>query len=209
MRIWTPMKLFYSALSPFVRKVLVLAFETGIEARIERAPVTVLPTSPNEAVAAGNPLIKVPALQLATGEWLYDSAVIAEYLDTLHDGAPLLPRSGAARWTALRRQAAADGVLDAAILMRYETVLRPEEKRWPEWLDAQRLKIRNTLASFEAEAATLADQLTIGEISIACALGYLDFRFPQEEWRSTCPALARFYAGFAERPSMQATRPPT
>jgi glutathione S-transferase len=201
------MKLLYSQTSPFVRKVLVLAHETGLADRLELVPVTVAPVTPNPAVAAENPLVKIPALHRDDGVALYDSAVIAEYLDGLHDGTRLIPAEGEARWTALQRQAAADGLLDAGILVRYETVLRPEEKRWPDWIDGQMRKMRGTLTAFEADGATLGQALTIGEIAIACALGWLDFRYADENWREGRPRLADFYARFAERPSMQATIP--
>ena len=202
------MKLLYAQASHFVRKVLVLAREAGIADRLELVTVTVAPITANDGVAAANPLVKIPALLLDGGEALYDSAVIVEYLDSVQGGLPRVPRAGAPRWTALRRQAAADGLMDAAILVRYETFLRPEAKRWPEWIDGQMRKIRGTLASLEAEAADLGPGVTIGEITIACALGYLDFRFAAEDWRAGHPGLAAFYAEFAQRPSMQATLPP-
>ena len=201
------MKLLYSQTSPYVRKVLVLAHETGLADRLELVPVTVAPVTPNPGVAAENPLVKVPTLVREDGVSLFDSSVIVEYLDGLHHGTKLIPAAGEARWVALQRQSAADGLLDAAILVRYETVLRPEEKRWPEWIDGQMRKIRGALAAFEADGATLGQSLTIGEIAIACALAYLDFRYPDENWREDRPRLADFYARFAERPSMKATLP--
>ena len=201
------MKLLYSQTSPYVRKVLVLAHETGLIDRLELVPVTVAPVTPNPTVAAENPLVKIPALIREDSVALYDSAVILEYLDGLHDGPKLIPAAGEARWTALQRQAAADGLLDAAILVRYETVLRPEEKRWPEWIDGQMRKLRGALAAFEVDGVTLGQSLTVGEIAIACALGWLDFRYPDENWREGRPRLADFYAKFAERPSMKATPP--
>lgn len=201
------MKLLYSQTSPYVRKVLVLAHETGLADRLELVPVTVAPVTPNPGVAAENPLVKVPTLVREDGVSLFDSSVIVEYLDGLHDGPKLIPEAGEARWTALQRQSAADGLLDAAILVRYETVLRPEEKRWPDWIDGQMRKIRGALAAFEVDGATLGQSLTVGEIAIACALAYLDFRYPDENWREGRPRLADFYARFAERPSMKATLP--
>jgi glutathione S-transferase len=201
------MKLLYSQTSPYVRKVLVLAHETGLVDRLTLEPVTVAPVTPNPAVAAENPLVKVPTLVRDDGVSLFDSAVIIEYLDGLHGGTKLIPAEGEARWVALQRQAAADGLLDAAILVRYETVLRPDEKRWPDWIDGQMRKLRGALAAFEADAATLGQSLTVGEIAIACALAYLDFRYPDENWREGRPRLADFYARFAERPSMTATLP--
>src|SRR5579862_9120083 len=110
------MKLRFAAASPFVRKVMVVALETGLSERIERVASAVSPVKPNEDIARENPLIKVPSLTLDDGTVLYDSPVICEYLDTLHDGAKLFPPSGAARWTALRQQALADGLMEAAIL---------------------------------------------------------------------------------------------
>ncbi|MGB8841846.1 MAG: glutathione S-transferase family protein [Aliidongia sp.] len=201
------MKLFYAATSPYVRKVLVLAHEVGLADRIELVPVTVTPVTVNDSVTPMNPLAKVPTLVLDSGEGLYDSAIIVEYLDSVQTGVPLVPRAGMPRWTALRRQAEADGLLDAAILVRYEMVLRPAELRWPAWIDGQMGKIRRTLAALETE--TLGPGVTIGEIAIACALGYLDFRFPEEDWRARHPRLAQFQAGFAERASMRATAPPS
>ena len=114
------MKLRYSPTSPYVRKVMVVALETGLAERIERIPTTVAPTKYNEEVARENPLVKVPALTTDDGMVLYDSPVICEYLDTLHGGQKLFPATGKTRWTALRQQALADGILDAAILGRYE-----------------------------------------------------------------------------------------
>jgi len=202
------MKLYYSNTSPYVRKVMVVAYERGLIDRIETLPASATPVSHNGTLAAVNPLGKVPALVLEDGTALYDSPVIAEYLDAL-DGAPvLLPASGPRRWAALRQQAAADGLLDAAILIRYERALRPVEKQWEAWVDGQMLKIRQTLDGLEHEAAGFAPEPTIGTITIACALAYLDFRFAEEGWRTTRPGLAAFYDGFAARASMVATAPP-
>ena len=199
------MKLRYSAASPYVRKVMVVAHETGLADRIELAPASVAPTLVNPEVAAENPLVKVPTLVLDDGRSLFDSRVIAEYLDAQHRGRRLFPAEGAARWTALRRQATADGLLDAALLIRYENNLRPEPQRWQEWIDGQYRKLRQALAVLAEER--LGSELTIGEIAAGCALGYLDFRFPGEDWRAAHPALGAWYAGIAERPSFVATRP--
>jgi glutathione S-transferase len=199
------MKLLYSAASPFVRKVMVLAHETGLVDRIELVPSSVAPTLVNPEVAAENPLVKVPTLVVDGGPSLYDSRVIAEYLDSLHGGRRLFPAEGPARWTALRRLATADGLLDAALLARYEHYLRPEPQRWAAWTEGQLRKVHQALATLAAEG--LGQELTIGEIAAGCALGYLDFRFPEEDWRAAHPALAAWYAGIAERPSFVATRP--
>jgi glutathione S-transferase len=205
------MRLRYSPTSPFVRKVMVVALETGLAERIERIPTTVAPTTPNPDVARENPLVKVPALTTDDGLVLYDSPVICEYLDTLHSGAKLFPAAGKARWIALRQQALGDGVLEAAILGRYESV-RPKEFLWQEWIDAQLRKVRGALAALdiEVEAGDLgngSDDITIGQITVGCALGYLDFRYQSEEWRARCRRLAQWYGRFAERKSMQLTVP--
>jgi glutathione S-transferase len=202
------MKLRYSPTSPYVRKVMVVALETGLAERIERIPTTVAPTKLNDEVARENPLVKVPALTTDDGLVLYDSPVICEYLDTLHDGPKLFPASGQARWLALRQQALGDGILDAAILGRYE-ILRPKEYQWQDWLDAQMRKVRGALAALEmeAEAGGLGGPLTIGHITIACALGYLDFRYQSEAWRTKHRRLAVWADDVAQRKSVQLTVP--
>jgi glutathione S-transferase len=202
------MKLRYSPTSPYVRKVMVVALETGLAERIERLPTTVAPTKPNDEVARENPLVKVPALTTDDGLVLYDSPVICEYLDTLHDGPKLFPAGDKARWLALRQQALGDGILDAAILGRYE-ILRPKEFQWQDWLDAQMRKVRGALAALEmeAEAGDLGGPLTIGQITIACALGYLDFRYQSEAWRTKHRRLAVWADEVAQRKSIQLTLP--
>jgi len=199
------MKLFHSGASPYVRKVMVVAHETGLVDRIERVPASVGPTTVNAEVAAENPLVKVPTLVLADGTSLFDSRVIVEYLDTLHQGRRLFPAEGPARWTALRRQAIADGLLDAALLIRYENNLRPEPQRWKDWTQGQFRKLHQALAALAEES--LGTEPTIGEITAGCALGYLDFRFPDEDWRKAHPQLATWFAKISERPSFAATLP--
>ena len=141
------------------------------------------------------------------GVSLYDSPVILEYLDSLHGGAPRIPARGPARWTALRRQALADGILDAAVTARLETFQRPEPLRWPTWVARQKAAVARGLDALEAEAATLSGLDTVGEIAIVCALGYLDFRFPDEDWRVAHPRLAGWYTPLLTRPSVAATQP--
>ena len=199
------MKLRYSTTSPYVRKVTVVALETGLDERIERiATNTADPASDHDK---DNPLGKVPALILDDGQRLYDSPVICEYLDSLHDGAKVFPAAGPERWQALRQQALADGILDAAVLRMLEQKRRPEPLRWDAWVALQGRKIGKALDQLEAEAEGLAGPLTIGRIAVACALGYLDFRAPDEDWRAGRPKLAQWFAAFSERPSMQATLP--
>ena len=202
------MKLRFAAASPFVRKVVVLALETGLSERLERVSTSVSPVKPNDEVARENPLVKVPSLTTDDGLVLYDSPVICEYLDTLHDGPKLFPPSGIERWIALRRQALADGLLEAAILVRYER-LRPESMRWTDWVESQMRRVRGALAALELETEEggLHGPLTIGHITVGCALGYLDFRFAAEEWRMRHRQLAAWFEDFNKRKSMQLTVP--
>ncbi len=199
------MKLYTSSASPFVRKVRISALELGLAERIEEVPISLSPVNPHAALREHNPLGKIPALITDTGEALYDSAVICEYLDALAGGNRLYPAEGPARWRALRRQALADGITDAAVLVRYEQAARPAALRWPEWIDGQWLKVRTALDALEGES--LDGPFDIGAISIACALGYIDLRFSEERWRERRPRLATWLAGVSERPSVAATRP--
>lgn len=201
------MKLFFSIASPFVRKVRVLAAETGLASRIELAQSVFTPVQPDAGLFASNPLGKIPTLMLGDGTALFDSRVICEYLDSLHEGPKMFPPEGDARWAVLTRQALGDGILDAAVGTRYELALRDPSRQWPEWIENQRRKYRRSLDALEAEASSFDDALDIGVITAACALGYLDFRYPDEGWRDTRPGLAQWYASFAERESMRSTAP--
>jgi glutathione S-transferase len=127
------MKLYYSPGSPYARKVRVVAMETRLDRKMEMVNVAVSPVVPNADVDKHNPIGKIHALSVK-GMDLFDSPVICEYLDSQHKGRKLLPRKGRERWVALRLQAMADGLLDAAILTRYEGALRPKDKRWPDWI---------------------------------------------------------------------------
>jgi glutathione S-transferase len=201
------MKLWYSPASPFARKVRAAALELGLEARIALAQVTVAPSKPNLELARQNPLIKIPALETDDGSVLYDSRVICEYLDALAGGGRLFPAAGAARWQALRRQALGDGVLDAGILRRYELAQRPEALRWADWLAGQQAKVDHGLDAAEREAGGWNGEFDIGHLTLACALGWIDFRFPDSGWRATRPRLAAWFARVSARPSLAQTVP--
>ncbi|WP_434704137.1 glutathione S-transferase [Pseudomonas sp. Z1-12] len=202
------MTLFHNPASPFVRKVLVLLHETGQQDRVALQLSQLTPVKPDRALIDDNPLSKIPALRLANGTVIHDSRVILDYLDHQHVGNPLIPRDGAARWRRLTLASLADGIMDAAVMIRYETALRPVEKHWDEWLDAQRDKIRRALGLLEAEAiAELASHFDVASISVACALGYLDLRHPDLEWRKANPQLAAWFAEVSLRPSMVETVP--
>ena len=193
------MKLCYSTTSPFVRKVHVLAIETGQIDKIEL--VKTVTTDPE--LGKLNPLNKVPALVLDDGAPLYDSRVICEYLDA-QGGGKFFPPAGPARWTALRRQALADGIADAAVLRMMESK-RAENLRSGDWDKRQKLKVMQSLAALEADH--LGPQLDIGTLTVAIALDYLDFRFKAEDWRKDHPRLAAWHKTFSERASLKKTLP--
>lgn len=199
------MKLYFSAASPYVRKVIVAAIETGLDKKIERMPTKVVPVEPNLDLARDNPLMKVPTLVTDGGEALFDSRVVCEYLDSLHDGRKLIPASGGERWRVLRLQALGDGILDAGIITRYELAIRPKEKQWSDWIAGQSKKITQGLDLAENE--DLSGPINLGQIAIACAIGWLEFRKPIGDVRAGRPKLFTWYDEFAKRPSMLATVP--
>jgi glutathione S-transferase len=201
------MKLHYSTASPYVRKVMVVAIETGQIDRIETSTRQLTPINPSTEVSSDNPIGKVPCLVTDDGMALYDSRVICEYLDSLHNGTRMFPASGDARWKAIRRQALGDGILDAGVTTRYETFLRPEALRWSDWIDGQKRKMNGALDAAEAEAASFGDSVDIGTITIACALGYMDFRYGNDNWRASRPKLAAWFEQFSKRPSLAQTMP--
>ena len=203
------MKLLAAPASPFVRKVRVCIAELGLGDRVEIVDVSTTPIAPAAEVAAANPVRKIPTLLTDAGAALYDSGVITEYLNAL-GGHRLMPADGDARWTEKRREALADAMMDAAVGTRYEMALRPAEKQWDTWIDAQMGKVDAALDQMNAEALTLGDPAGpagLGAIAFACAIGYLEFRFGDRNWRAGREALAAWYDAFAQRPSMQATAP--
>ncbi|HEK0905878.1 TPA: glutathione S-transferase, partial [Pseudomonas putida] len=200
------MVLFHAPLSPFVRKVLLVLHETGQLDRVRLQTVNISPVSGDEQLNQDNPIGKIPALRLEDGSVLHDSRVICEYLDSQHVGNPLIPREGSARWRRLTLASQADAIMDAAVSSRYESFLRPEDKRWDGWLQAQSQKIRRGLADLEQHhLAEIASGFDIAAIGVACALGYLDLRQPEFGWREQQPGLAEWYAQVSQRPSMLAT----
>jgi len=201
------MKLFYAAPSPFVRKCLVAAHELGLRERIELVPASPHPVNRSAAIIAHNPLGKIPTLIDDDGTVLYDSRVICEYLNAQGDG-HLIPAAGPARWQALVEQSLGDGIMDAAVLARYETAARPESLRWKDWTAGQLDKVSCGLAEIERLAQGFAQRIDVGTIAIGCALGYLDLRYASLAWRDQYSATAVWFAGFGERHSMVATRPP-
>jgi glutathione S-transferase len=201
------MKLHWSPRSPFVRKVMVFAHETGLADRIECVRTVAAMTKGHPGLMKDNPLSKIPTLVLDDGRPLYDSPVICEYLDHLHDGPKLFPEELGPRLTALRRQALGDGYLDLLIFWRNEVMRPPAQQSQPHLL-SQTERHAAVLDTLEADADALArDPLSIGQIAIGCALSYIDFRFAGDPWRDKHQRLAQWHAGFAARPSMRATEP--
>lgn len=201
------MQLFFASTSAYVRKVMVCATVLGLADEIERLDSAAHPVMRDDRIAAFNPLAKVPALRTESGICLYDSRVICEYLNARAQG-DLFPQKGEARWRSLARQALGDGLIDAALLARYEFSARPPEKQWQDWADAQLKKVAAALAEIESQVSDFSDRPEdIGLIAIGCALGYLDFRFAGLNWRASHPLTAAWFAVFDAHPAMAATRP--
>ena len=201
------MKLFLTQTSPYARKVRLAADQLGLTSRLELIGATTTPVAEDTGLVAINPLGKIPALVLDDGAVLFDSRVIVEYLDHSSGGGLMPPASDPERWQTLRLQTVADGILDAALLMRYEVALRPDRFLWREWLDGQGRKVQRALATLEAEVLRLEQGAALNGIAAACALGYLDFRFEELDWRTRCPSLALFFQHYSERPEMVWTDP--
>ena len=208
------MKLFHSASSPFVRKVLVVAHEVGLADRIALQPAAAHPIDRSAAIRAENPLGQVPTLVTDDGLALYDSRVICEYLDALGGGS-LFGRGpgqgqgqgqgqvhgkGKGRWRILAWAAMGDGLMGAALLARYEAAVRPASLRWDDWTEGQMSKVEDVLDALERIAPELDPGADIATITFGCALAYLDFRFPERAWRRDRPAAAAWYEGFGPGP---------
>jgi glutathione S-transferase len=192
--------------SPFGRKARIAVTVLGLERQVVVEPASTV--DPADPVREQNPLGKVPVLLLDDGAALYDSPVILEYLDHLAGGGRILPKDPQARFAALRLQALADGVMDASILINYEARYRPVQNHEPKWLDLQAGKVSRALAVLEKAPPGIDAPPDVGQITLACALGYRDFRFPGT-WRSDHPRLAAWLDDFATRvPAFAATAPP-
>ena len=195
----------FSPSSPFVRKIRIAASLLGLEKDIKAEPAET--TSPSDTVRQQNPLGKIPTLVLEDGSTLFDSRVILEYLDHRAGGGRIIPKDAPARFAALRLQALADGILDASILQVYEGRFRPPERHEPKWVEHQAGKVARGLAALEAAPPGLGSPPDVGQITVACTLGYRDFRFG-EGWRKDHPRLVAWLDGFAAKvPAYAATKP--
>ncbi|MEZ5870574.1 MAG: glutathione S-transferase [Nitratireductor sp.] len=202
------MKLWYSPASPFVRKVLIVAHETGQTGELQIVEAATNAVSRNMELVRDNPSGKIPALVLDDGTVLFDSRVICAFLDARHSGTKLAPQEGMAKFQDMMLEALGDAIMDAAVLARYEEALRPVQYQWAEWGAGQMAKVTSSLDQLEgALAGMLGSRPTMGLIAVASALGYLDFRFESLGWRASHPKLAAWFAEFSKRPSMAASAP--
>lgn len=196
------MKLRYSPASPFARKCAIAGHVLGLSDRIELIDNK---ADHGDAIRSRNPLNKIPLLISDDGEAIFDSVVISEYLDHLAGGGRIIPVEGKARFRALTMQALADGIMDAAILIMYESRFREASEHSPRWIAMQAKKRDAGLDTLEER--TPGDAIDVGTIAVASMLGYLDFRF-SGEWRATRPKLAAWFDDFAGKlPGFEATQP--
>lgn len=201
------MKLISVAASPFARKARASIIELGLQDRVEIVdPGMVTPVSNNESLNNINPLGMIPALVMDSGEALYDSSVICEYLNQLAEGS-LYPSEINDRYRALKLHSLANGILDLSVATRYETAMRPSEFQWGTFIDHQEEKVSRGLNQLEQQCDSFSEEPTIGELTIACALGYRDFRYSHVDWRGDHPKLAQWFEGMMTRESLKTTIP--
>jgi glutathione S-transferase len=197
------MKLFHAANSPFARKVMACAIARGIDNRIE-----LIATSPRESpeLAKMNPLAKIPCLVTEDGTAIFDSPVICEYLDSVGEANGLFPSSGTPRWVRIQvMHALADGIADALVLRRQIASSGPADDGRRGFETRLKASVDRGLAKLEADPPKgLSD---IGAIAVACALGYMELRFPEERWRETHPRLAAWLAEASRLPPLARTAP--
>ena len=190
--------------SPFGRKIKIAASILGLSDQIKIE--TTDTNDPSDSIRKQNPLGKIPALILEDGSALFDSPVILEYLDALAGGGKIIPREGSPRWNTLRLHAIADGIMDAALLQVYEKRFRPEEHWVAKWTGYQQEKVTRAMDVLEAAPPGLSATPDIGQIGLACALGYLDLRF-EGKWRATYPKLVVWLDNFAAKvPAFEKTK---
>ena len=193
-----------SPASPFARKLRIAAAVLGLANKIEVRETDL--NDPADPIRVQNPLGKIPVLILDDGTIYYDSRVILEVLDHLAGGGCIIPREPKARFAALRLQALCDGILDASVLLVYESRYRPADKHVQVWVDRQADKVARGLAALEAAPPTLGPVPDVGQIALACVLGYRDLRF-DDSWRKDHPRLLAWHDKFATQvPAFAATK---
>lgn len=200
------MKLYSSQASPFARKVRALIIELGLSDQVEIVETQGNALAPGTHPTALNPLSKIPVLERADGPALYDSRVITRYLDTVAGGGfyPAPPRL----WDTLTLEATAEGIMEAALSIVYEARLRPDHMQFEPWTAAQWGKIASATTALERSwLSHLHGRTDMGHIALSCALGYVEFRLPDRDWRSASPGLAAWYETARTRPSLEATTP--
>ena len=198
------MKLFHSPLSPYVRKVMIVAHEMGLVDQIDRVEGTGTPMAPNDEVLAANPVGRIPALVTEDAGPLVDSRVICRYLHAKGGGSMY---GAGDDWGILAREALAEGVTDSSLLGAYEFRLRPENLQYQPWVDGQYAKIRRGLKAFNDRIDEMGGDFTIDQVALIAACGHVDFRHGALGWRDDCPALADWIEKMATRPSVAATVP--
>lgn len=198
------MQLFWSPASPYARKVRAVVREKTLDGQIKETQVNAF--ADPDALLTANPLGKVPALVLDDGRTLYDSPVICAYLDTAGAGAALIPPAGDDRWSVLRAEALADGIMDLALGIVLDS-RKPDAERSPTTVARWYRQLDRALDRMAADVPALPDGLTLGHLAGVCALEYLDFRLPDIGWQTSRPDLAAWHADIAGRPSLRATVP--
>lgn len=199
------MKIHGDLISPFVRMAVIAAHEVGLGGKVEVLPARAPPTEVSADVPAAAPLGKIPVLITDHGHALYDSRVIIEYLCHIAGDKALIPDDGVKRFRILTLQALGQGIAETAVAYRYETAMRPQELQWREWLARQRLRLSAAFDDLEQTWSRDLAQINAGSIAVAAALGYLDFRLKDIEWRTGRPGLTAFAERFARRESMMKT----
>ena len=198
------MKLHYSPASPFARKAWVTAIECGFGDKL-----TLVPTNPHQSppeLVAANPFSKIPALELPSGDIVYESLLICEYLDDMAGGGIMIPAERSERLGMLRRHALANGLMEVSVLRRVESIRAKDADR-DKNIARQEAITKRALDRLEAMAPALDDTLDLGNVSVVIALDYLDFRFPGDAWRNGRPRLTEWYDSYSKRDSLKATVP--
>ncbi len=201
------LRLFFSPASPYVRKVLIAAYERGVIDKVEKLGSAAGPVKRDMNIVMHNSTGKVPCVLLDDDSPLFDSRVITAYVDSIGiKGGSLYPEDR--RFAVLTLEALGDSILDACLLHRYENAMRPEDKRWDDWSRGQMEKIDSGLDDLEGRwFEELTRDFNAGSVAAASVLGYLDFRFPDKDWRTSHPKLTAWFEAVSQRTSLKATFP--